>query len=138
MGLSGGCLCGGIRFEVEEPTKWCAHCHCSLCRRAHGAGYVTWFGCDLDRFRITAGDDLVRWYRSTPQARRGFCSVCGSTLFFAGDRWPDEMHVALAAMDGAIDREPQAHVFFDSGADWVHVDDDLLKLGGETGTEPLG
>ncbi len=137
MSFDGGCLCGAVRFAVDPPTKWCAHCHCSLCRRAHGAGFVTWFGVPLERFRITRGEGGLRWYRSTPGARRGFCSECGSTMFFAGDRWPDEIHIALAHMDGPIDRMPQAHVFFDSGADWVHVDDDLPKLGGPSGNEPL-
>ena len=40
--VEGGCLCGAVRFSLELPSKWCAHCHCSMCRRAHGAGYVTW------------------------------------------------------------------------------------------------
>lgn len=137
MSFTGGCLCGGVRFEVEPPTKWCAHCHCSLCRRAHGAGCVTWFGVARDQFRLDDAGQLLAWYRSTPGARRGFCSRCGSTLFFEGERWPDERHIALAAMDGPIDREPQAHVFFDSGAPWVHVADDLPRLGGDSGTEPL-
>ena len=138
MSINGGCLCGAVRFEVDPPTKWCAHCHCSLCRRAHGAGFVTWFGVALDRFRIVQGEQGLRWYRSTPGARRALCSLCGSTMFFAGDRWPDEIHIALAHMDGPIDRAPQAHVYFDSGADWVKVDDDLPRLGGPSGNEPLG
>jgi hypothetical protein len=137
MSFTGGCLCGGVRFEVEPPTKWCAHCHCSLCRRAHGAGFVTWFGVARDQFRLDDSEQLLTWYRSTSAARRGFCSRCGSTLFFEGDRWPEERHIALAAMDGPIDREPQAHVFFDSGAPWIHVSDDLPKLGGDSGTEPM-
>ena len=137
MSFTGGCLCGGVRFEVEPPTKWCAHCHCSLCRRAHGAGFVTWFGVARAQFRLDDREQLLAWYRSTPGARRGFCSRCGSTLFFEGDRWPDERHIALAAMAGPIDREPQAHVFFDSGAAWIHVFDDLPKLGGDSGTDPL-
>jgi hypothetical protein len=137
MSFTGGCLCGGIRFEVEPPTKWCAHCHCSLCRRAHGAGYITWFGVARDQFRIDDSEQLLTWYRSTSAARRGFCSRCGSTLFFEGDRWPDERHIVLAVMDGPIDREPQAHVFFDSGAPWIRVSDDLPKLGGDSGNEPM-
>ena len=135
MSFSGRCLREGIRFEVDEPTKWCAHCHCSLCRRAHGAGYVTWFGVDRDRFRITDGEGLLAWYQSTSEARRGFCSRCGSTLFFSSERWADEMHIALAHMVGPIDKEPQGHVFFDSKAEWVHVDDGVPRFGGDSGTE---
>lgn len=137
MSFAGRCLCEGIRFEVDPPTKWCAHCHCSLCRRAHGAAFVTWFGAAVERFRIARGEELLRWYRSTPGARRGFCSECGSTLFFEGDRWPGEIHIALAHMEGPIDRDPSAHVFFDSGVGWIHLDDGLPRLGGPSGNEPV-
>jgi len=98
---------------------------------------VSWFGVAREQFRFVAGEGLLRWYTSTPEARRGFCPECGSTILFEGDRWPGEAHIALAHMDGPIDREPQAHVFFDSGAQWLHFHDGLKKLGGPSGTEPL-
>ena len=135
--LTGGCLCGAVRFAVTPPTKWCAHCHCSLCRRAHGAAFVTWFGVERSRFELVAGGDHLVWYRSTPEAKRGFCSRCGSTLFFEGDRWADEVHIALAQMDGPIDRAPAAHVFYDTHVEWVVVGNDLKRLGGPTGNQPL-
>ena len=135
--FSGGCLCGAVRFEVTPPTKWCAHCHCSLCRRAHGAAFVTWVGVEKANFELVSGGGEISWYQSTPEARRGFCTACGSTLLFEGERWSDEVHIALAAMDGPIDRSPQAHVFYDAYVDWVELGDDLRRLGGPTGTEPL-
>jgi len=135
--FTGGCLCGAVRFEVRAPTKWCAHCHCSLCRRAHGAAFVTWFGVQRPQFELTSGDECVSWYQSTPEARRGFCSRCGSTMFFEGERWSDEVHIALAHMDGPIDRAPKAHVFYDTHVDWVEPADDLRRLGGATGVDPL-
>ena len=135
--FTGGCLCGAVRFEVRPPTKWCAHCHCSLCRRAHGAAFVTWFGVDRPQFVLISGEGDISWYRSTPEARRGFCSGCGSTLFFESQRWPDETHIALAHMDGPIDRAPKAHVFYDSHVDWGAPGDDLPRYGGAPGTEPM-
>ena len=135
--LTGGCLCGTVRFEVTPPTKWCAHCHCSLCRRAHGAAFVTWFGVERSQFGLTQGSDDLQWYQSTSVARRGFCSRCGSTIFFESERWADEVHIALAHMDGPIDRQPTAHVFFDAHVDWVELGDALSRRGGPTGTERL-
>ena len=135
--FTGGCLCGAVRFEVTPPTRWCAHCHCSLCRRAHGAAFVTWFGVEKANFELVSGGEEIIWYQSTPEARRGFCTACGSTLFFEGNRWSDEVHIVLAAMDGPIDRSPQAHVFYDAQVDWIELGDDLRCLGGPTGTEPL-
>jgi hypothetical protein len=98
---------------------------------------VTWFGVDRSAFEFEAGADELSWYRSTPDARRGFCSKCGSTIFFESERWADEVHIALAHMDGPIDRSPQAHVFYDTHVDWVELGDDLSRRGGPTGTEPL-
>ena len=135
--FTGGCLCGAVRFAVTSPTKWCAHCHCSLCRRAHGAAFVTWFGVERAQFKLTGGDEHLSWYRSTADARRGFCDRCGSTLFFESERWSDETHIALAHMDGPIDRAPKVHVFYDSHVDWVEPGDDLRRLGGATGVDPI-
>lgn len=136
--ITGACLCEGVRFEVTPPTKWCAHCHCTMCRRAHGAGVVTWFGVTSERFRLVAGADLLKWYQSSADARRGFCGQCGSTLFFEGARWTGETHIARASVAGKIDREPTAHVYFDMHVEWMEFNDPLRRLGGVTGTEPLG
>ena len=135
--FAGGCLCGAVRFKVTPPTKWCAHCHCSLCRRAHGAAFVTWFGVDKALFELVSGADVIGWYQSTSEARRGFCSRCGSTMLFESERWADETHIVLACMDGPIDRMPQGHVFYDSHVDWITLGDDLGRRGGPTGVEPL-
>ena len=73
--IRGGCLCGAVTFEVTPPTKWCAHCHCTMCRRAHGAAVVTWFGAPSQNFRLVSGAEL-KWHRSSAGARRGFCGRC--------------------------------------------------------------
>lgn len=119
---SGSCQCGAVRFSVDFPSKWVAHCHCSMCRRAHGAAFVTWVGMDEGRARIEDGEGTLRWYASSPGAERGFCSRCGSMLFFRSARWPGELHVVRANFDDEVDRAPQAHVFYDSHVDWVALD----------------
>ncbi len=135
--IRGGCLCGAVGFEVTPPTKWCAHCHCTMCRRAHGAGVVTWFGAHSSSFRLISGTEELKWHQSSPTARRGFCGRCGSSMFFEGERWPGEVHIARATVAGPIDREPAAHVFFDVRVDWLDLDDHLKKLGGPLGTQLL-
>jgi len=134
---SGACLCGAVRFEIRLPSKWMAHCHCSMCRRAHGAGFVTWVGMDADRVAIRSGDNALRRYHSSPAAVRSFCGICGSTLFFESTRWAGEVHVARANLLDPIDRQPQAHAFFSDRVDWISVDDNLPRYGGPSGTEPL-
>jgi hypothetical protein len=135
--IEGGCLCGAVRFAIQTPTKWCAHCHCSMCRRAHGAALVTWVGVDASQFQLLSGEKELRKYPSSPAAVRSFCSVCGSPLFFESKRWAGEVHVARAAIPGEVDRDATAHVFYSDRADWFVVTDDVPRKGGPTGTEPL-
>jgi hypothetical protein len=119
---SGRCLCGGLAFEAALPSKWVAHCHCSMCRRGSGAAFVTWVGLEAANSRIEDPHGLLHWYRSSAQGERGSCSRCGTPLFFRSARWPGELHVTLANFDGPVDRAPQLHVFWDSHVDWVRLD----------------
>ncbi|NNF67463.1 MAG: GFA family protein [Gammaproteobacteria bacterium] len=116
---SGSCLCGNVQFEFALPTKWCSHCHCSLCRRAHGAGFVTWVGVDAKGFSIKTGETQLHRYRSSHEAFRSFCSSCGSTLFFESQKWPGEVHVVLANIATPIDREPESHAHPDDRVGWI-------------------
>ena len=128
--VRGGCLCGAVRFEIDLPSKWCAHCHCSMCRRAHGAGYVTWVGFDSGHFKLLSGDHHLKWYESSPGARRGFCGTCGSAMLFESARWPDETHVALGCIEDAIDRVPEANAFIGAHVDWMPLDTSLRTFEG--------
>jgi hypothetical protein len=134
--VSGSCLCRAVQFEVELPTLFCGHCHCSMCRRAHGAGYVTWFAVPTERFRVNAGKERLVRYRSSDHGTRSFCGVCGSTLFCESTRQPDHIDIVLANMQGKIDRPPQFHVYFDDRAEWVEIADGLPRLGGKSGFDP--
>ena len=96
-----------------------------MCRRAHGAGYVTWVGFEEGHFHLDQGAADLKWFQSSDEAERGFCRHCGSTMFFRSQRWPGEIHVALGCIDGPIDRQPQAHVFHDTHVDWMPLDDAL-------------
>jgi hypothetical protein len=123
----GHCLCRAVRYEIDAPTLFTAHCHCGYCREAHGAAFVTWVGAATERFRLVAGADRLRWYASSPQSERGFCSVCGSTLFFRSTLCPGEVHVTRASLPAEIDREPQLHCFHDQRVPWAGVSDDLPR-----------
>jgi len=99
-----------------------AHCHCTMCQRSGGSAFMTWVGLDEGQCRIDDPRGLLRWYQSSDLAERGFCSHCGSSLFFRSGRWPGELHVTLASFTGPVDRAPQAHVFWDTHVDWVRLD----------------
>ena len=137
-GTPGSCLCGAVRFTVRPPSLFCGHCHCSMCRRNHGAGYVTWFAVEKSQFRLESGEaDLAR-YASSDHGTRFFCRRCGSSLFCETSRMPDKIDIVLANMHGPIDKRPEMHIFFDDRVDGVAVNDGLPRLGGASGLEPRG
>ena len=129
--FKGECLCGKVGFEVTPPTRWCLHCHCTLCRRAHGAPFVTWFGIGKDQLRVFRGEGAVRWRDSSEHGRRAFCDVCGTQLFFESTRWPGQIDIVRALVDGPIDREPSAHVHMSKKVDWLEIKDGLPRFPGE-------
>ncbi|NDK39757.1 GFA family protein [Pseudoxanthomonas gei] len=118
------CLCGEVKLEATLPSKWVAHCHCSLCRRAHGAAFVTWVGMEAARCVIDDPAQRLRWYQSTPGAERGFCSHCGTMMLFRSPRWPGELHIALAHFTTPLDRAPQVHAHWDDHVPWASIDPD--------------
>lgn len=122
---TGQCLCGSLRFQITLPVRWLAHCHCSMCRRGHGAAFVTWFGVVPTACQVLQGELI--WYRSSPEAERGRCATCGSPLFFRSQRWPDELHIVLAALDAPIAQTPQLHVYYGNRVDWVDLADHLPR-----------
>jgi hypothetical protein len=79
---------------------------------------VTWVGAREDGFELLA-DETLRWFDSSDAAQRGFCSRCGSTMFFRSSQWPGEVHVVVANVDEPLDREPAKHVFTDTRAHWI-------------------
>ena len=108
-----------------------------MCRRNHGAGYVTWFVVPRAQVALEAGQAELSKFRSSDHGTRSFCGRCGSSLFCESTRHPDQVDIVLANMDGPIDRRPECHIYFDDRAEWVTVDDGLPRLGGSSGLEPL-
>jgi hypothetical protein len=135
--VPGSCFCGAVRFEVTLPTLVCVHCHCSMCRRVHGAAYVTWFTLPKAQSRVTAGEGELTRHESSDHGVRSFCRRCGSALFFESSHREDQVDIPLANLAAAIDRTPQFHIFFDDRVEWIEVSDSLPRLGGPTGVEPV-
>ena len=133
----GACLCGDIGFKVRMPTIFCAHCHCTMCQRAHGAGFVTWFAIPYSQFELVDPKGQLVTFDSSDHGTRSFCSRCGSTLFCESTSHPDHIDIVLANMKDPIDRQPRSHVYFSDKAVWTSINDSLKKLGGSSGVDPL-
>ena len=113
MKVAGSCLCGGVRFTARLPSSFCGHCHCSMCRRSHGAGFVTWFAIPREQFSLDEGEGQLVRFQSSEHGSRSFCGRCGSSLFCESANHPEQIDIVLANVDGPIDRPPQVHVYFD-------------------------
>lgn len=127
--LPGGCLCGGVRFEVRGPLLRAGHCHCSRCRKHSGTAVCTQGRVLREQFRLLSGERLIRVYLPGAGASvKAFCSVCGSSLF--GGTWPEgaEVSIRLGAFDGDPGIRPQYHTFVGSKAPWDRITDDLPQF----------
>ena len=131
--VPGACLCGAVRFEIDAPTLFCAHCHCSMCRRAHGAGYVTWIGVPYERFRMLAGEERLVRYRSSEHATRSFCGTCGTPLTYERVRSPHMVNIPRALFESRTGRQPLYHASIDELQDWAYTGERLVPLKGFPG-----
>ncbi|NIP47727.1 MAG: GFA family protein [Gammaproteobacteria bacterium] len=105
--VSGGCLCGAVRYELEPPLRPVVACHCLRCRRATGH-YVSATAVPRERFHLIESDAL-KWYRSSPHAERGFCGVCGSNLFWSA-HGRDTISIMAGSIDGETGLRTVAHI----------------------------
>jgi len=129
--LTGGCLCGGVRFEIDGALGPVIHCHCSQCRRATGTAFATNASVRASAFRLRAGAELVREYESSPGKLRAFCGRCGSPLYARMEAWPALRRIRLGALDGDPGRRPEAHVHVASKAVWFEPDPLLPRFDAE-------
>jgi hypothetical protein len=131
--LTGGCLCGGVRFEVSEPLLSAGYCHCTRCQRRTGAAASPQARVAPGSFRITAGEDLVRAYEPPDDGfAKAFCSACGSALWSRHPEDGDIRSVRLGAFDTDPGVRPTYRQFVAYAAPWEPLPDDGLPRYPET------
>ena len=118
--MTGGCLCGAVRFELDPPLRDVVVCHCSLCRRS-GTLAGAYTAVSREAFRLTGGSAL-RWYVDASGRRRGFCATCGATLLWSREEAPT-ISVSAGALDGPTGLVTARHVHVADVADWESVPD---------------
>ena len=123
---SGSCLCGDIAFVVDGPIEHVDQCHCSMCRKAHGAAFATYGGAAPEDFRMLRGEALVRRYRSSPIGTRLFCPRCGSVVPMKISDKP--VAIALGTISQSPAARPKSHFFVGSKAPWHDIADDLPRF----------
>jgi len=125
----GSCLCNAIRFEVDEFEPRTGNCHCSMCRKFHGAAYATIAEAKRNHFRWICGQELIKGYTAENGTTRSFCANCGSSLTFASpEADPDLVEIALGGFDDEVPVRPDAHIYVASAAKWALPEDDLPQF----------
>lgn len=124
---TGSCLCGAVTFEVEGELPPPDACHCRLCRKSSGHVFAS---TDVPRSAVTVrGEEKVTWYASSEKVRRGFCSVCGASLFWDPPH-RDWIALAMGAFDGPTGTRLAKHIFTADKGDYYDIADGLPKHAG--------
>jgi len=133
--IRGSCLCGGVKFEITGPLLRPLNCHCTFCRKQHGAAFRSRARVRRSDFRCQQGEELLTYYEATPGYRRGFCRVCGSPILNRAEphsrlaqNHPQalaEFGIALGTFDDDPGVRPESHIFVGSKAPWFEITDDL-------------
>jgi hypothetical protein len=125
--VSGGCLCGAVRYEIDGRISPIALCHCSKCRKANGSAFHSGALCRKTRFRWVSGEDSICTYCTPSGYTTRFCRKCGSPVPNFQDAGE---YVVLHA--GALDQDPGSrpihHFFVGSKAPWYEITGDLPRF----------
>jgi hypothetical protein len=124
--LSGGCLCGAVRFEVVEPPVGASYCHCTRCQRRTGTAAPPSVRVVPGSVRVVSGEDEVQVWRPPDGLGKAFCRVCGSHLFAIHPEDGTARGVRFAAFDEPPPIRPQWRQYVAYAASWETIPDDGL------------
>ena len=135
--VTGGCLCGGVRFELTEPAKEAGYCHCTRCQRRTGTAASANARIDGRTLRVVQGQDVVKaWRHPDGGFEKLFCRECGGQLFSRNPDDPTQMGVRLGAFDGDPGVRPSSRKFVAYAAAWEPIPDDGLPRYAEGAPRP--
>ena len=124
--MKGSCACGGIQYELSDHLFAVNHCHCSICRKVHGAAFATCGHAKAENFRWLRGEDLIASYKSSENNSRNFCKVCGSNVPSLFQEM-NYVRIPLGTLDDAPNINPSVHIFVASKAPWFEITDSLTQ-----------
>ena len=126
MTVSGSCLCGQISYQVSGSVQMINHCHCSMCRKVHGAAFGSFLHVNADGFEWLSGAELVSTYQAPGNDDRCFCNNCGSNVPVI----EEDYNVIIPA--GTLDTDPGIksimHIFVGSKAPWYEITDSVPQF----------
>ena len=143
MGLTGGGMCGAVRYELKSDPFDCGWCHCRTCQLNSGAPAMAFASIGNDDWAFTQGSAAVRMVKTSSFGHRTFCGQCGTPLYVHVDHQPDTVDFSIVTLDKPGMIVPEFHIFWSSKVPWFNPGDDLPKhdrfrpdTKGLDGTEP--
>ncbi len=135
--ITGGCLCGVVRYEVKGQPLIVAHCHCSDCQRVSGAGHTTGAMFSADNFSLTG---KVAEYKlmsnNGNEVTRVFCPACGSSLYGRNSGAEEYLTITLGTLDDSSRFEPDVTVFARNRKSWDVMDEAIPTFGTQPAWKP--
>ena len=125
MGLTGGCMCGTVRYELKSEPFDCGYCHCRTCQLNSGAPAMVFASVADGDLIWTQGADAVRSVPSSSFGHRSFCGICGTPFLMQVDHQPETVDFSVATLDDPGAVTPAFHLFWSSKVAWFDPRDDL-------------
>ncbi|GAV19168.1 glutathione-dependent formaldehyde-activating enzyme [Mariprofundus micogutta] len=125
--VKGSCLCGQVKYEIHGEMGEITHCHCPTCQKAHATAFSSVAWVQLNDLHFTAGENLLKFYESSPGKKRYFCSNCGSQIYAKRE---DQNHYIfrMGTIDGDPGIRPARHTFTRYKAPWYNIHDDIPEF----------
>ena len=127
MGLTGGCMCGAVRYELASDPFDCGWCHCRTCQLSSGTPAQPFASVKRGDWRPTSGAESIRTVQSSSFGQRSFCGQCGTPLHVTVDHQPDTLDFSVVTLDKPNGVPPEFHIFWSSKVGWFDPGDDLPK-----------
>ena len=125
--ITGRCECGSVGYRVEGEINDFSHCHCSQCRRLHGAAFASFGGVLRSDFSYLSGEPDLATYASSDSHLRVFCRICGSNILIELKSEPESLYLAMGTVDGDPECPPGYHIFVGSKAPWYTFGDQSAR-----------
>ena len=119
------CLCGNIKIRVKGKLRHVINCHCSQCLRTHG-NYAAYTACPEEKITFLKKRTL-KWYYSSKIAKRGFCSVCGASMFYKLIK-SNNISIAAGMFNNPTKLKTHSNIFTKGKLDYYKLQSNLTKF----------
>jgi len=133
--MNGKCLCEAIEYEISGSLGPIYNCHCSKCRRWHGAAFRTRASINKSQFKWVSGSDNLSSYKSSENVTKFFCKSCGSPLISTYENKPEILGIPLGGIEGISELNIEANIFVASKATWYKITDSVPEFETWPGSE---